>query len=239
MRTYPIRLSKKEGAELERRARSRAGRADDARIARVLLLLAEGVTYREIAGRVDCSEPFISKWKKRFVAERLAGLYVRHEGRPVTVLTPKVEARILNWTRKKPTDGSTHWSTRAPGQEARRPPHDGGSDLEEARDPATPDGALHGVQRPRVRGEGRRCDRALSQSPATCRGALRGRENGYPGAGPQRSGSAPVARQGGAARFRVHPPRHSLALRRARHSDRRGSWQDHRSPYQPGVCGLP
>ena len=112
MRNYPIRLSKRERAELERRAKSRAGRADDARIARVLLLLAEGVTYREIAGRVDCSEPFISKWKKRFVAERLAGLYVRHEGRPVTVLTPKVEARILNWTRKKPTDGSTHWSTR-------------------------------------------------------------------------------------------------------------------------------
>ena len=112
MRNYPIRLSKKERAELERRAKSRAGRAGDARIARVLLLLAEGVTYRKIAGRVDCSEPFISKWKKRFVAERLAGLYVRHEGRPVTVLTPKVEARILNWTRKKPTDGSTHWSTR-------------------------------------------------------------------------------------------------------------------------------
>ena len=78
----------------------------------MLLLLADGVTYREIASRVDCSEPFISKWKKRFLAERLAGLYVRHEGRPVTVLTPKVEARILNWTRKKPTDGSTHWSTR-------------------------------------------------------------------------------------------------------------------------------
>ena len=112
MKTDPIRLTKRERAELGRRAKSRAGRADDARIARVLLLLADGVTYREIASRVDCSEPFISKWKKRFLAERLAGLYVRHEGRPVTVLTPKVEARILNWTRKKPTDGSTHWSTR-------------------------------------------------------------------------------------------------------------------------------
>ena len=78
----------------------------------MLLLLADGVTYREIASRVDCSEPFISKWKKRFLAERLAGLDVRYEGRPVTVLTPKVEARILNWTRKKLTDGSTHWSTR-------------------------------------------------------------------------------------------------------------------------------
>ena len=63
-------------------------------------------------GRVDCSEPFISKWRKRFVAERLAGLYLRHTGRPVTVLTPKVEARILDWTRRMPTDGTTHWNTR-------------------------------------------------------------------------------------------------------------------------------
>lgn len=112
MRGQPIKLTKVERTELEARAKTRAGRADEARVARVLLLLADGVTYKGIAERVDCSEPFIAKWKKRFLAERLAGLYVRHEGRPVTVLTAKVEARILNWTRRKPTDGSTHWSTR-------------------------------------------------------------------------------------------------------------------------------
>jgi len=112
MRTQPIKLRKAERKELERRMRSRSGRAEDARIARVLLLLADGVTYREIAEKVDCSEPFISKWKKRFLEERLAGLYTRHEGRPVTVLTPRMEARILDHTRKKPTDGTTHWSTR-------------------------------------------------------------------------------------------------------------------------------
>ena len=112
MKGQSMKVTKKERAELERRAKARAGRADEARIARVLLLLVEGLTYKEIAERVDCSEPFIAKWKKRFLAERLAGLYVRHEGRPATVLTPKMEARILNWTRKKPTDGSTHWSTR-------------------------------------------------------------------------------------------------------------------------------
>jgi transposase len=112
MRSHPIELTTAERTELERRARSRAGRADEARVARVLLLLANGETYGEISERVECSAPFISKWKKRFLAGGLAGLYVRHEGRPVTVLTPKVEARILNWTRKKPTDGSTHWSTR-------------------------------------------------------------------------------------------------------------------------------
>ena len=105
-------LSERERQELERRVRSRRGRADDARVARVLLLLADGETYQAIQERVGCSAPFISKWKKRFVNERLAGLYTRHTGRKPDVLTPRMEARILNWTRKKPTDGSTHWSTR-------------------------------------------------------------------------------------------------------------------------------
>lgn len=112
MKSQPIMLSRAERTELEARARSRSGRADDARIARVILLLADGETYRGIARRVDCSEPFISKWKKRFLEQRLAGLYARHQGRRATVLTPRMEARILNWTRKKPTDGTTHWSTR-------------------------------------------------------------------------------------------------------------------------------
>ena len=116
MKTHPIELSDAERTELERWSKSRSGRADDARVARVLLLLAEGQTYRQIAERVDCSEPFISKWKKRFLEQRLAGLYARHEGRPATVLTPKMEARILNWTRRRPTDGSTHWSTRRLGK---------------------------------------------------------------------------------------------------------------------------
>lgn len=112
MDTQPIKLTAAERGELERRMRSRTGRAHDALVARVLLLLAEGHVYRDIAERLVCSQPFISKWKQRFVDEGLAGLYVRHAGRPVEVLTPKMEARILNWTRKKPTDGSTHWSTR-------------------------------------------------------------------------------------------------------------------------------
>ena len=105
-------LTEVERTELERRVRSRKGRAEDGRVARVLLLLADGATYKDTAERVGCSEPFISKWKKRFLEQRLAGLYTRHQGRPVRVLTPKMEARILAWTNKAPTDGSTHWSTR-------------------------------------------------------------------------------------------------------------------------------
>lgn len=112
MSTESIVLTKAERTELQRRVRSRKGRAEDGRIARVLLMLADGATYSQTAKRVGCSAPFISKWKKRFLQQRLAGLYTRHQGRPTRVLTPKVEARILAWTNKTPTDGSTHWSTR-------------------------------------------------------------------------------------------------------------------------------
>src|SRR6266571_2471656 len=112
MTTQPLILTKVERAELERRTRSRTGRAHDALVARVLLLLADGHTYREIVARWGCSQPFIRKWKGRFEAGGLGGLYVRHAGRAVSTLTPSLEARVLNWTRKPPPDGATQWSTR-------------------------------------------------------------------------------------------------------------------------------
>lgn len=58
-----LTLHAAERAELERCAHSRAGRADDARVVRVLLLLTDGATYREVAEKVECCAPFISKWK--------------------------------------------------------------------------------------------------------------------------------------------------------------------------------
>ena len=107
-----IVLSESERVELNRRARSRTGRAEDARRARVVLLLADGHTWDEVCERVGCSRGFVATWSKRFGEERLAGLYSRHRGQTPLVLTPKLEARILSQTRKPPPDGSTHWSTR-------------------------------------------------------------------------------------------------------------------------------
>jgi transposase len=54
----------------------------------------------------------VASWSKRFAAERIAGLYSRHVGQVATVLTPQLEARILEVTRRAPSDGATHWSTR-------------------------------------------------------------------------------------------------------------------------------
>ncbi len=112
MSTESIALTDGERAELQRRVRSRKGRAEEGRIARVLLMLADGATYQQTTERIGCCRPFISKWKKRFLEQRLAGLYTRHQGQPATALTPKMEARILAATNKTPNDGSTHWSTR-------------------------------------------------------------------------------------------------------------------------------
>jgi transposase len=109
-------LTAMERKELERRITSRKGRADEARRARCLLLLAAGTSWARIRAQVGCTDSYIARWRTRFAAEQLAGLYSRHRGQPATVLTPKLEARILALTRRGPQDGSTHWSTRRLGK---------------------------------------------------------------------------------------------------------------------------
>ena len=110
-----MELSKAEREELQRCVRSQSVRAADARRARLILMLEEGESWAQIRHVLGCSDSFISRWARRFDEERLAGLYSRHRGQPASKLTPKLEARILQATRKKPSDGSTHWSTRRLG----------------------------------------------------------------------------------------------------------------------------
>jgi len=105
-------LTDVERMELARRINSRNGRADEARRARCMVLLAAGASWGSIRTQLRCGDSYIARWSQRFATERLAGLYSRHRGQPATVLTPKLEARILDRTRRGPQDGSTHWSTR-------------------------------------------------------------------------------------------------------------------------------
>src|SRR5271169_5360389 len=111
-----IVLTDAERMEFNQRAASRSGRADDARRARLILLLEAGHTWAQIRDKLDCNDGFIDRWSKRFGRERLAGLFSRHAGHGPSKLTPALEARILDWTlKRKPADGSTHWSTRKLG----------------------------------------------------------------------------------------------------------------------------
>ena len=62
--------------------------------------------------RLRTTAPTISRWKARFVLFGIDGLDTHHLGQSATVLTAALRARILSATRKKPRDGSTHWSCR-------------------------------------------------------------------------------------------------------------------------------
>src|SRR6266403_86726 len=107
-----FRLTPSERRELRDRLRSRTLPAEDVRRARLILLLAQGKSYLAIRDVLGCNPNYISRWKGRFEAERLAGLYSHHPGRAVEKRTPALEARILEWTRRPAPDGSTHWSSR-------------------------------------------------------------------------------------------------------------------------------
>ena len=109
-------LTTDERTELVRRVRSLKIRAEDARRARVILMLANGDSYSTIEATVPCYRDYINRWRRRFLADRVDGLRARYRGQPPTVLTPAMEARVLAKTQQPPPDGSTHWSTRKLGR---------------------------------------------------------------------------------------------------------------------------
>jgi transposase len=109
----PVRLTADEHEELRQMSLSRSLPAGDVIRARMILMLADGRSYADIQERLQTTAPTISRWKKRFLSERMNGLIqVRHPGQKPRVVTPKLQARVLDATRRKPKDGSTHWSVR-------------------------------------------------------------------------------------------------------------------------------
>ena len=108
-----MNLSDYEREQLLAAARSRTVRAADVRRAKLILMLEDGESRDTIMNRLECDSRFISRWSSRFLDERLAGMYARHPGRAPTRSPAKLEARVLNYTlKRKPADGSTHWSSR-------------------------------------------------------------------------------------------------------------------------------
>src|SRR3954466_15024339 len=107
-----LQVSWEQREELERWAQSRALPAGNVFRARLILCLAEGLSYREIERTLGASAPTVSKWKRRFEQSGMAGLQGRHKGSQPRTVTAAVQARILRRAQEKPSDGSTHWSCR-------------------------------------------------------------------------------------------------------------------------------
>lgn len=90
-----VHIAPPERRELERRVRARSGRAEGARRARLILMLAAGESYREIGRELRCSATYVARWKKRFQEHRLAGLDSQYVGRVAWVITPRMTYRHL------------------------------------------------------------------------------------------------------------------------------------------------
>src|SRR5579862_4469923 len=107
-----VSLTSDQRSELSSIAQSRTLPAGYVFRAKLILMLAEGASFNTIKRRLQTSAPTIIRWKQRFLESGLDGLDTYHPGQKATVLTPALRARILSATRKKPGDGSTHWSCR-------------------------------------------------------------------------------------------------------------------------------
>lgn len=80
---FAIRLSRDERKVLEARARQYTLPYREVVRAKLVLLAAEGLENRVIGERLDMPRPVVSKWRKRFYRDRLAGLEERsRRGRP-------------------------------------------------------------------------------------------------------------------------------------------------------------
>jgi transposase-like protein len=80
---FSIELTPAERASLERASRRYTASYRDVIRSRIVLLAAVGAENQEIARRLDAPVQIVSKWRKRFFEERLAGLAERpRTGRP-------------------------------------------------------------------------------------------------------------------------------------------------------------
>jgi len=85
--------------------------------ARIVLACAEGQDNNVVAERLRVTPQTVSKWRGRFVRDRLDGLLdAPRPGAPRTIADAQVDAVIARTLESVPADGS-HWSTRGMARE--------------------------------------------------------------------------------------------------------------------------
>jgi transposase len=110
--TVAVPLTESQKSELTSITQSRSLPAGYVFRAKLILLLSEGLPFSAIRQRLGTTTPTIIRWKERFLTGGLDGLDTTHPGQKPFKLTPALRAKVLAATRKRPGDGSTHWSCR-------------------------------------------------------------------------------------------------------------------------------
>ena len=85
---YSLDLTAAQRRELEARARRYTSSYRDVIRAKIVLMAASGLDNEVIAARLDTSRVIVSKWRKRFFEDGLAGLEERPRGGRPRVFPP-------------------------------------------------------------------------------------------------------------------------------------------------------
>ena len=101
-----------EHSDLERLARRARTNRHLALRAKIVLCCGTGMANDAVATKLRSTATTVGKWRRRFVAGRVAALYDEpRPGAPRTIADDEVERVVVKTLEEKPK-GRTHWSTR-------------------------------------------------------------------------------------------------------------------------------
>lgn len=111
--TVAIELSELERETLTRWARRHSSSQALALRSRIVLGCAAGKSNLQVAAELGCNRATVSKWRVRFVTDRLEGLTdAPRPGAARTIGDDVIEAVVVETLETTPVD-ATHWSTRS------------------------------------------------------------------------------------------------------------------------------
>jgi transposase len=105
-------LTHDERTELEGWLRKSSTRRSHAERARIVLLAADGLGLTAIADKLESTRPRVTRWRDRFLSERIAGLVDRPRPGQPRRLSSKQAQEILRRTVSEIPHEATHWSLR-------------------------------------------------------------------------------------------------------------------------------
>jgi transposase len=110
----PLVLTDEERQTLERWSRRSKTAQALALRCKIVLACAAGATNKAVAERLGIWPQTVTKWRGRFVRDRLEGLSDEpRPGRPRSITDEQVEQVVAKTLEEPPSNHDTHWSTRS------------------------------------------------------------------------------------------------------------------------------